>query len=137
MRPVIGGSARKTEVYPYIHEDLSIEATHQSTTVVEFRKKSNIKNHWWANMLNMKKILFSFIFVFFTYQVFSIDEDDIQIVNSLKRLGHLNNEIQIINSKKPKYSEYLEKIIFIKDNLFSKAIKIEKNLITLIGTKKN
>ncbi|MDP1975243.1 MAG: Mur ligase family protein, partial [Alphaproteobacteria bacterium] len=43
VRRVIEDSARKTAVYPYIHEDLSTETTHQSTSVVEFQKKSNME----------------------------------------------------------------------------------------------
>ena len=41
VRQVIGDSARVPFVYPYIHEDLSTEATHQSSTVIEFQKRYN------------------------------------------------------------------------------------------------
>ncbi|MDP1975971.1 MAG: GNAT family N-acetyltransferase [Alphaproteobacteria bacterium] len=44
VRRVIGDSARKTGMYPNIHEDLSTETTHQSTTVVEFQDRSIKRN---------------------------------------------------------------------------------------------
>lgn len=79
-------------------------------------------------MLNIKKIILSFIFVFFTYQVFSIDEEDIQIVNGLKGLGLLNNEAQITSSKMIWHSRNVKKIIFVEDAISPKIIKIEREI---------
>ncbi|MDP1724786.1 MAG: hypothetical protein Q8L85_08815 [Alphaproteobacteria bacterium] len=86
-------------------------------------------------MLNIKKILFSFIFIFSTYQVFSIDEEDIQIVNGLKGLGLLNNETQITSSKVIRRSLNVKKIIFVEDTISSKIIKIEKKINNFNGDK--
>lgn len=79
-------------------------------------------------MINIKKILFSFIFVFFTYQVFSIDEEDVQILNGLKGLGLLNNETQITSSKIIRRSLNVKKIILVEDEISLKIIKIEKKI---------
>lgn len=41
MWRVIGNLAQKTRVYPFIHENLSTETTHQSPSTIAFLKKSN------------------------------------------------------------------------------------------------
>lgn len=72
----------------------------------------------------IKRITFFFIFI--THQVFSINQNDLQLIDTLKEFNLLSKKTQIIGSKKPKHSEYVKKIIFTKDDISLKIIKIEK-----------